>query len=180
MLLSIQQQYVMDLLRNVGSLRKNQLLIMLQQRFASENMKISDRRLEAILRQLRTCVGEIRVENEIVRLDQAQPDWYWLEAIDIMLELSGRTPPHYKARLPPPLLLRFVLDGDASSVFAVAAWKDRNEALPVLNRQGEQRVIWLSDTTQPPAALSLPPDHFLAVRKKDGTHRFYGSQEPQS
>ena len=43
MLLSIQQQYVMDLLRNVGSLRKNQLLIMLQQRFASENMKISDR-----------------------------------------------------------------------------------------------------------------------------------------
>ena len=174
MLLSIHQRYMLELLRNVGCLRRDQMQKILQQHFHQEDLHITENRLDAMLRQLRNFVGSVRLEGDLVRLDNVEPDYSWLEALDVMLELAGGVPPHYKARLPPPLLLRFILDDDAANVFAVAKWQDRAAATPVLAKQGDQRVIWLAENAQ---SISLPPDHFLAVRQQDGTHRFYGSSE---
>ena len=173
--LSIQQKYILEVLRKVGCLKRSQLQIFLNGRFPLPDQAAQVRQMDAMLRQMRNFVSAIRVEGDIVRLDNVQPDHFWLEAIDVMLELAGGVPPNYKARLPPPLLLRFILDDDAANVFAVAKWQDRAAAAPVLAKQGDQRVIWLADSAQ---SISLPPEHFLAVRQQDGTHRFYGSQEP--
>ena len=174
MLLSVHQRYMLELLRNVGCLRRDQLRKMLQQHFQQEDLHITENRLDAMLRQLRNFVGSVRLEGDLVRLDNVKPDDSWLEALDVMLELSGGAPPHYKARLPPPLLLRFILDDDTSNIFDVAKWQDRTTAAPMLARQGSQRVIWLADNAESIGGV-LPPGQFLAVRQQDGTHRFYGS-----
>lgn len=177
MLLSVHQRYMLELLRNVGCLRRDQMRKMLQQHFQQEDLHISENRLDAMLRQLRNFVGSVRLEGDLIRLDNVKPDYAWLEALDVMLELAGGAPPHYKARLPPPLLLRFILDDDATNIFVVAKWQDRTAATPVLAKQEGQRVIWLAENVGSMDGVTLPADHFIAVRQTDGTHRFYGSQE---
>ena len=58
-------------------------------KFRPMGVEISEHRLEVMLRQLRHCVGEVRMEEELVRLSHARPDPRRLEAVDVMLELSG-------------------------------------------------------------------------------------------
>lgn len=62
----------------------------------------------------------------------------------------------------------------------------------VMNRQGEnfyythiatvprmkgERIIWISESNSF-GEINLPRHHFFAVRQEDGTHRFFGSNEP--
>ena len=140
-------------------------------------MNITESRLEAMLRQLRAGTGDIRIDGGLVRLSNKQPDGLRLEAIDVMLELAEGTPENFTTRLESPGLLRFSWGGDRLRVFTVAALSvPIRPAVETLAR--EKRVVWLSAGNVVLEGLTLPPKHFFAVRQTDGSHRFYGSNEP--
>ena len=40
------------------------------------------------------------------------------------------------------------------------------------------RIIWISESGSF-GEIDLPRHHFFAARQKDGTHRFFGSNEPE-
>ena len=63
MLLSIQQRYILDTLRKLGCMRRDQLLILTRERFRRSDLVISERRMEAMLRQLRNGVADFRLEG---------------------------------------------------------------------------------------------------------------------
>ena len=168
MLLSVQQKYILEILRRTGCIRRRQLFPLVREKFRPMGVEISEHRLEVMLRQLRHCVGEVRMEEELVRLSHARPDPRRLEAVDVMLELSGGAPVDFSAvGVEPPFLLRFsVGQSDAEHPFGL-----------YLKAQKGKRVVWLSDDGVPPAGLILPPKHFFAARTGGVSHRFYGSQE---
>ena len=56
MLLSIQQKYIVEALRKLGYIWREQLRTLVRGRFP--DMDISDRRMEAMLRQLRSGMGD--------------------------------------------------------------------------------------------------------------------------
>ena len=92
MLLSIQQRYILEAIRKLGCMRRDQLLILTRERFRRSDLIISERRMEAMLRQLRNGVADFRLEGDLVTCTQALPNAQRLEAIDVMLELTGGTP----------------------------------------------------------------------------------------
>lgn len=181
MLLSIQQRFILDTLRKLGCVRREQLLILTREKFRRSDLVISEARMEAMLRQLRGGTGDLRVEGDLVSLSRAPPDACKLEAIDVMLELTGGTPLDFSARLRPPVLLQFTWEQPSGAVrpLTVAALPsmepERSERLEQYQRS---RVIWLLEGDGLPAGLALPPKHFIAVRSPDGTHGFYGDNRP--
>ena len=47
-----------------------------------------------------------------------------------------------------------------------------------IQRMKGERIIWISDRSNG-YGIEFPRHHILAVRQEDGTHRFFGSQEPE-
>lgn len=173
MLLSAQQKYILAALRQLGYLRRKQLQIMVQGHYGWPESE-AVRRMEAMLRQLRGGVGEFRSDAESVWLGNNQPDARLVEAVDVMLELSGGKIQDFSAKCQCPELLRFSLDGSSLRLFTVATLSDPLYGSG-LARDSPGRIVWISNTGKPPDKLSLPPKHFFAVRQPDGSHRFYGS-----
>ena len=179
MLLSVQQTYILEILRRTGCIRRRQLFPLVREKFRPMGVEISEHRLEVMLRQLRHCVGEVRMEEELVRLSHARPDPRRLEAVDVMLELSGGAPVDFSAvGVEPPFLLRFSFGQAPMRFFSVGTVSDAEHPFGLyLKAQKGKRVVWLSDDGVPPAGLILPPKHFFAARTGGVSHRFYGSQE---
>lgn len=176
MLLSIQQQYILEVVRQLGYIQRRQLHILLHRKFQPQGREISETGMNAMLRQLRVCCQDIRLDDRGIGIAGAQPDPRWLEAVDVMLELSGDTPADFHLGPFAPLLLRFALGVPKVRLFAVA---DLSTGSPdTLERQRMERIVWISDNGAIPPDLTLPPKHFFAARQADGSHRFYGSEEP--
>lgn len=175
MLLSIQQNFILDTLRKLGYIRQGQLHALVRGRFS--DLDVSEARMEAMLRQLRMCVGEIRLDSDLVCLSDAQPNALRLESIDIMLELSEGTPQDFTTRLKSPRLLRFALGGNSLRLFTVALLTHAADTRQV-ERGKLERIVWISASGTAPEGLALPPKHFFSARQADGSHRFYGSNEP--
>lgn len=177
MLLSVQQKYIVETVRKLGCLRRGQLLTMAREKFRRPDLVLTDQRLDAMLRQLRFGVESIRLEGDLVCLSSVEPEPRPLEAIDVMLELSEGTPLDFQTVRDVPFLLRFSLGGDTLRLFSVA-----DLLMPDLpertQRRRMERIVWIAEDGTPPAGLILPRRHFFAVRQQDGTHRFYGSNEP--
>lgn len=178
MMLSVQQRFILDALRKLGCIRRDQLLVLTREQFRRDDLVISEKRMDAMLRQLRYGMGDFRMEGDLVRLSQSPPDAQRLEAIDVMLELTRGTPLDFNARLRRPVLLQFTWEQSpgAARPFTVAALPgmepERTERLEQYRRA---RVIWFCEGGSPPDGLTLPGKHFIAVRKPDGTHGFYGA-----
>lgn len=173
MLLSIQQKYILEVLRKLGCIRKKQLLLMTQEKFRRPDIEVTETRMDAMLRQLRTGTGSVFWEGGLVCLSCPQPDSLRLEAIDVMLELAEGKPEDFTTRVERPGILRFSW-GDDLRLFTVAELsapiRPTVEALA-----SQKRMIWISESGVPPEGLTLPPRHFFAARLPDGSHRFYGS-----
>ncbi|WP_317347792.1 hypothetical protein [Pusillibacter faecalis] len=176
MFLSVQQRYIQATVRSLRCLRCRQLLMLTQGKYC----KIVERHMEPMLRQLRAASNDIRYDGGLVYLSGTTPDSRRLEAIDVMLELTGGKPESFGgAGAPPPLLLRFSWGGTDRRFFTVATLSSPGrEHLDYLELGSAARMIWLSDGGTPPAGLVLPKNHFFAARQGDGTHRFYGSSQP--
>ena len=173
MLLSVQQKYIMEILRKLGYIRREQLRTLVQGRFSE--LEISECRMAAMLRQLRTGMADVRVDGELVWLSNAQPDARRLEAIDVMIELTGGKPQEFSVCREPPRLLRFAY-GDDLRPFTVASLDTAPAGL--LERGRAERIVWITDSGEASQGLALPPKHFFAARQPDGSHRFYGSNGP--
>ena len=172
MLLSVQQKYIMEILRKLGYIRQEQLRTLVQGRFSE--LEISECRMAAMLRQLRYATGDVHLDNSAVWLGEAQPDFQRLEAVDVMLELSEGRPQDFSVKCQSPELLHFTLEGSSLRLFAVVTISDPLHT-SVQAKDSPGRVVWISDSGTAPLGLTLPPKHFFAARQPDGSHRFYGS-----
>ena len=106
-------------------------------------------------------------------------DEHYLEAIDVMLELTYCEPEFYSCeRLEPPRLLRFTGQTGKLSFLHTVARMDTPYRIMAIQRMKGERLIWISDRSNG-YGIELPRHHILAVRQEDGTHRFFGSQEPE-
>ena len=98
----------------------------------------------------------MRMDEELVWLSSAQPDARRLEAIDVMIELTGGKPQEFCASREAPRLLRFAYGGDGLRPFTVASL----DAAPaeLLERGRVERIIWLSDsgTSSPTGPICAP------------------------
>ena len=175
MLLSTQQKFILDALRTLNCVRRRQLHALVRGRFQQDSIAITQARMEAMLRQLRMGMADVRMDDGLVWLFNAQPDGRRLEAIDVMLELTGGKPEEFSASREPPRLLR-VAYGDELRLFTVASLDTAPAEL--LERGRAERVVWIADSGEIPQGLALPPKHFFAARQPDGSHRFYGSNGP--
>lgn len=177
MFLSVQQKYIVETVRKLGCLRREQLLALVREKYRRPDLVLTNQRLDAMLRQLRFGVESIRLEGDMVCLPGVEPDPRLLEAVDVMLELSEGTPLEFQTVRDVPFLLRFSLGGDTLRLFSVA-----DLLLPDLpertQRRRMERIVWIAEDGTAPSGLILPRRHFFAVRQQGGTHRFYGSNEP--
>ena len=169
MILSVQQKYIMDILRKMGYVRRGQVQALVRGKFPE--IEISDLRMDTMLRQLRHATTDVRIDNNAVWLGDAKPDLRRLEAADIMLELTEGRLLDFSTTVKTPEILRFTLEGNSLRLFTVAVI---SALLPqAVDRPG--RTVWISENGTAPPGLSLPPKHFFAARQPDGSHRFYGS-----
>lgn len=175
MFLSIQQKFILDTLKKLNCVRRRQLHTLVRGRFQQDGFEITQARMDAMLRQLRTGMADVRMDGEMVWLSNAQPDARRLEAIDVMIELTGGKPQEFSASREPPRLLRFAY-GDDLRPFTVASLDTAPAEL--LERGRAERIIWIADSVEVPQGLALPPKHFFAARQQDSSHRFYGSNGP--
>ena len=97
MLLSNQQRYILDTLRKLSCVRTDQLQALVRGKFQRPDFEIGDARMAAMLRQLRSGLGNFHLDDGFVCLARGQPDVLRLEAIDVMLELSEGTPQDRKS-----------------------------------------------------------------------------------
>ncbi len=179
MLLSVQQRYILDLLRQIKCLRRKQLIRMLRSRFPrSDGRELPENAVDAMLRQLRHCTSDVLFDGDLVLLIGAKPNERMLEAVDVMLELTGGNAQDISIKQEPPALLRFVLEGERPRLFTVA---DLNGMLPQalsnIQRQRSERIVWISESGCAPERLVLPPKQFFAARQNDGSHRFYSGDD---
>lgn len=175
MFLSAQQKFILDALGKLNCVRRRQLHALVRGQFETDSFSVTQARMDAMLRQLRMGMADVRVDDELVWLSNTQPDSRRLEAVDVMIELTGGRPGVISTSAEPPCLLRFAF-GDELRLFTVASLDTAPVGL--LERGRAERIVWISDTGAIPQGLALPPKHFFAARQPDGSHRFYGSNGP--
>lgn len=182
MLISKQQQYMLDVLHRLGSIREDQLAILLKTRFFPDGKLLPHGFVNTLLRQFACCNIDLRLDRNVVSLPHKVSDPNLLEAIDIMLELSQNSPLEFWAAETGPVLLRFSVAGKRISLFAVLHEDDLKgtdvRAPPSLGPT-ERVVILLSGEGRPPD-FHVPNTQFYALRQKDGTHRFFAKETIKS
>ena len=179
MLLSKQQQYVLDVLRRLGCARETQLQALLQARFFPPDKAVPPGFLEAMLRQLRCGSVQVRRQEDVIFLPERPPDERLLEAVDVMLQLSGAAPSDFWTEDKGAVLLRFSIAGKRVGLFAVLHTDDLIgpdvRAPPAVS--GAERVVVLLSSDSSPPVLPIPNTVFYALRQKDGSHRFFARKE---
>ena len=178
MILTYQQECCLNLVQKFKCLRLDQLLSLMQRELRGTNItEVNEGHLISMLHQLRYGNQDVRVDGNIVHITGVEPNPHFLEAVDVMRELTDTIPWQIQIELEGPVLLRFVLQGEKLRLFAVA-WLYLGMPIEYVERRKMERIIWLSEGGGIPEGLELPHRHFFAVRQKDGTHRFYGSNKP--
>lgn len=128
MLLSNQQKYIISVLRQIKYIRSCQLCALTAQHYLPQGIEISQHRMDVMLRQLRAGTNFVRLQEDIVCYGKRAVDPRYLEAIDVMLELSGCDPSFLSSeRLESPFLLRFTGSGEELSYLFTVAWMDTSE-----------------------------------------------------
>ena len=178
MLLSKQQRYVLDVLQRLGCVRVTQLEALLKAQFFPPEKTVPPGFLNAMLRQFRCGDVEISRQGDVIFLPEKTPDPRLLEAVDVMLELSGAAPSDFWAEERGAVLLRFSVAGKRVSLFAVLHAGDLigPDACSPPAASRAERVVVLLPGDSPPPALSIPNTVFYALRQKDGSHRFFARE----
>lgn len=180
MLLSIQQRYILELLKKTGYMRYNQLYILTREYFKRSEMEleISAKRMEIMLHQMKNI--NVRMDEDVVRLSLSEPNLLRLEAIDIMLELTDGHVLDFKTRLDYPEILKFISEDEHTRPITVAVLPDDSTtAAETVEDYKAKRMVWFSVDGQLPCQLQLPKKHFFAERQKDSSHKFYGCKDTE-
>lgn len=179
MLLSNQQKYILDTLKQFKYLRVRQLYALVQAHYRAQGIEISERRMDIMLRQMRTGTNYVWLRGDVVSYGDRKADPRLLEALDVMLELTKAQPGFYsRDGLREPFLLRFSGNDKGAGYLFSVAWLDAATHVAAVARMKGERIIWISEH-ESFGELELPRHHFFAVRQTDGTHRFFGSNEPE-
>ena len=170
---------MLDVLQRLGCARQNQLEALLKARFFPPGKAVPPGFLDAMLRQFRHGSVEVRRQDNVIFLPGKTADARRLEAIDVMLELSGVAPSDFWAEAKGAVLLRFSVAGKQVRLFAVLHADDLLgpdvRAPPAVSRA--ERVVILLTGEGPPPALPIPNTVFYALRQKNGSHRFFAREE---
>lgn len=176
--LSNQQKYILEILKEFKYLRVRQLHAMVRTHYRAQGIEIDARRMEIMLRQMRTGTNYVWLRGDVVSYGDRRIDPRLLEALDVMLELTKAQPGFYsKDGLHEPFLLRFTGNGKGAGYLFSVAWLDAATHIATVPRMKGERIIWISESNSF-GEINLPRHHFFAVRQEDGTHRFFGSNEP--
>lgn len=125
MLLSNQQKYILEILKEFKYLRVRQLYALVQAHYRTQGIKIDERRMEIMLRQMRTGTNYVWLRGDVVSYGDRRIDPRLLEALDVMLELTKAQPGFYsKDGLHEPFLLRFTGNGKGAGYLFSVAWLD--------------------------------------------------------
>ena len=178
MLLSKQQKYIEEVLKQLKYIRVDQLHALTREAFLPA-MDIDEHRMAVMLRQMRTITNFVRFQDDIVCYGERETDTRRLEAIDVMLELTENKPSFYSVyALQEPLLLRFTGGGENDTRLFSVAWMDIPARIATTTRMKGERLIWIADGIDAERIGPIPKHQFFAQRQPDGTHRFFGSSEP--
>lgn len=179
MLMSIQQKYILEVLHKLGCIRRTQLLVLVREKFRQPDLVVTKERLDTMLKQMRCMTADVRLDEEYVFLHGKMPDARMLEAVDVMLELTeGTLRDFFRVEWQKPKLLYFFYGAEKLRSVSIAHLAGTYALdLTVVHDDSRGRVIWISETGEPPNTLILPAGHFFAVRLPDGKHRFFGSSE---
>ena len=169
MLLTNHQKLVQEALELLGGARLDQLAALLCPAFCAGKPEIAPRIAETTVRQLRLRNMELWQEDDLVFLPGRRPGPEVLEAIDVMLELSGGTPLSYGVGRP-PILLRFSVQEQKVRLFAVVL---SGADLIGTELRYTEKIIRLFDGQGRMRRLPVSNKQFCAVRQSDGTHRFF-------
>ena len=179
MILTNQQKFIVEATKQLQYLRVRQLHAMLQAHYGPKGVEIGEHRMSTMLRQLRTASNCIFQQDDLVTYGHRKISEHYLEAIDVMLELTENAPLFYsRDRLLEPCLLRFGGDGEMLGLLFTVTWLDIPGRAAAQPRMKGERIIWITDCVDM-SNIVLPKHHFFARRQPDGTHRFYGSSEPE-
>ena len=125
MILTNQQKYIVEVLKQLKYLRVRQLHAMIQAHYGPQGVEIGEHRLNVMLRQLRTASNCIFLQDDLVTYGRREISEHYLEAIDVMLELTENAPIFYsRDRLLEPCLLRFGGDGEMLGLLFSVTWLD--------------------------------------------------------
>lgn len=169
MLLSNQQRFLLETLDALGGARMDQLVSLVRSVFCLHKPEIAPRVTEAAIRQMRYCNILLEREGQLVFLPERRPSAQLLEAVDVMLELTGGSVLEY-SQGSPPVLLRFCVQSGKMRSFAVL-WAGKESSMAGLC--SSERLILLFDGQSPPRKLPVSNKQFCAVRRDDGKHRFF-------
>ena len=168
MLLTKQQKYLLAVLEKLGCAEHRQLAALLQKTFAFSFLDDAVRVTNACVRQMQMG-GLLQIADNIVTRTGAQPSTQWLEAIDVMLELSAAQPEDFYA-VDQHILLRFSLGEPSFKQFVIVSGSDPPPEHEI--RQDEKIIVLLPDGIRPEAFSYTRPVIF-AIRQESGTHRFF-------
>lgn len=172
MLLSKQQQYVLKVLDDLGTIQQSQLTALVATKFCTRRPDIAEPLTSAMLRQLRYGNFPLHIEDDRISLPKARSDPLLIEAISVMLELSENAPLDFSA-WHKSVVLRFSVGGKKISLFAVLSAEVFSDPLiPPPQISPTERVIFLQTGGDIPR-VAIPNKCFLAVKQADGTHRFF-------
>ena len=167
MLVSKQLRFLLDALNNLGGAREDQLAALLLPAFCSKRPDVAPIVTSAALKQAYTYNRPFEWEDGLVYLRGRRPEPLFLEAVDVMLELTDGAPLSYHP-LTPPLLLRFAIQEQKIRLFCVT------EPNPdMVGFQKTERIIQLFDGQGQARALPVSNKQFYAVKQEDGSHRFF-------
>lgn len=174
--LSIQQRYLLDLIKRLAFARRKQLYALAAGQTGLPGGTIQPHHVDAMLTQLRHCLPEIRFDGDLVLYGRPSPSEDLLEAVDVMLELAGNKVLDFRAESGQEgILLRFMTESEGKlRLFCVLRYFEAQALkLPELPVRPTERVIFLMGGGRPPCKPPLPYKHFFALRGENGTHRFF-------
>ena len=140
MLLSDQQKYILSVLKQVKYIRLRQLYSLTVQHYRKGQFEISQHRMDVMLRQLRTGTNFVYFQEDVVCYGKRTVDERYLEAVDVMLELTYCEPEFFSCeRLEPPRLLRFTGQTGKLSFLHTVAWMDTPYRIMAIQRMKGER-----------------------------------------
>lgn len=169
MLLTNQQKTILDMLEKLGGARTDQLITLLRPVYCACKPEAAPQIARAAIRQMFVCNIPLCKDGDTVYLPGRKPTMALLEAVDVMLELSGDAPMDF-ARGNAPILLRFTAQRQKERLFCIV---DANAAPYGAVFAPTERIILLFDGQSPRRALPVSNKQIYAVRQGDGIHRFY-------
>jgi len=169
MLLTNQQKTILEMLEKLGGARTDQLITLLRPVYCACKPEAAPQIVRAAIRQLFVCNIPLCKDGDTVYLPGRKPTMAQLEAVDVMLELSGGAPMDF-IRGEAPILLRFTAQKRKERLFCITT----ADAAPCAAALAPtERVILLFDGQRPRRALPVSNKQIYAVRQGDGIHRFY-------